>query len=96
MCFGLHLVLTNVIMEQAEKKLNNKIGSGVQSAHSVTKRVSIIDGKEKRFMEVFELEVWICILIAYISTSLLMWVFDKWSPYSYQNNMEKYQVQSKG
>ena len=45
-----------------------------------------------RFMEVFELEVWICILIAYISTSLLMWVFDKWSPYSYQNNMEKYQV----
>ena len=45
-----------------------------------------------RFMEVFELEVWICILIAYISTSLLMWVFDRWSPYSYQNNIEKYQV----
>ncbi len=22
--------------------------------------------------------------------SFLMWVFDKWSPYSYQNNMEKY------
>ena len=25
-----------------------------------------------------------------IFTSFLMWVFDKFSPYSYQNNMEKY------
>lgn len=22
--------------------------------------------------------------------SLLMWIFDRWSPYSYQNNREKY------
>ena len=28
---------------------------------------------------------------AYFVTSVLLWVFDRWSPYSYQNNMEKYE-----
>lgn len=45
-----------------------------------------------KFMQVFEIKVWICILVAYILTSILMWIFDKWSPFSYQNNLEKYQV----
>ena len=43
-----------------------------------------------KFMQVFEIKVWICILVAYILTSILMWIFDKWSPFSYQNNLEKY------
>ena len=37
-------------MDEAEKKLNNKIGSGIQSGQSV-KRLAILDGKDQRFME---------------------------------------------
>ncbi|KAK2587124.1 hypothetical protein KPH14_002886 [Odynerus spinipes] len=43
-----------------------------------------------KFLTVLENEVWFCILAAYFFTSFLMWVFDRWSPYSYQNNREKY------
>lgn len=32
----------------------------------------------------------ILIQILNYPSSFLMWVFDKWSPYSYQNNREKY------
>ncbi|XP_032516645.2 ionotropic receptor 25a [Danaus plexippus] len=43
-----------------------------------------------KFLTVLENDVWLSILAAYFFTSFLMWVFDKWSPYSYQNNREKY------
>lgn len=43
-----------------------------------------------KFLTVLEHSVWLCILAAYFFTSFLMWVFDRWSPYSYQNNREKY------
>ncbi|KAL3278030.1 hypothetical protein HHI36_013371 [Cryptolaemus montrouzieri] len=43
-----------------------------------------------KFLSVLENEVWFCILAAYFFTSFLMWAFDRWSPYSYQNNREKY------
>ncbi|XP_045769552.1 ionotropic receptor 25a [Maniola jurtina] len=43
-----------------------------------------------KFLTVLENDVWLSILAAYFFTSLLMWVFDKWSPYSYQNNRDKY------
>ncbi|KAB0800767.1 hypothetical protein PPYR_06506 [Photinus pyralis] len=43
-----------------------------------------------KFLTVLEHEVWICILSAYFLTSLLLWIFDRWSPYSFQNNREKY------
>ncbi|XP_066596755.1 ionotropic receptor 25a [Prorops nasuta] len=43
-----------------------------------------------KFLTVLENEVWFSILAAYFFTSFLMWVFDRWSPYSYQNNREKY------
>nr|AFC91757.2 putative ionotropic receptor IR25a [Cydia pomonella] len=43
-----------------------------------------------KFLTVLEDDVWLSILAAYFFTSFLMWVFDKWSPYSYQNNREKY------
>ncbi|XP_045465403.1 ionotropic receptor 25a-like [Harmonia axyridis] len=43
-----------------------------------------------KFLTVLENEVWMCILAAYFFTSFLMWIFDRWSPYSYQNNREKY------
>ena len=43
-----------------------------------------------KFLTVLEDDVWLCILAAYFFTSFLMWIFDKFSPYSYQNNREKY------
>ncbi|XP_018327272.1 ionotropic receptor 25a [Agrilus planipennis] len=43
-----------------------------------------------KFLTVLENDVWLCILAAYFFTSFLMWIFDRWSPYSYQNNREKY------
>ena len=39
-----------------------------------------------KFMQVFDGVVWVCLLVAYMTTSILLWAFDKWSPYSYQNN----------
>lgn len=44
-----------------------------------------------KFMSVFENSVWTCIVMAYFVTSCIMWFFDKWSPYSYQNNKEQYE-----
>ncbi|XP_057341195.1 ionotropic receptor 25a [Microplitis mediator] len=58
--------------------------------------ISILMKKKKEetslfnFLTVLNQTVWLCILGAYFFTSLLMWIFDRWSPYSYQNNKEKY------
>lgn len=59
-----------------------------------------------KFLKVLEWPVWTCILGlssfhcpdhrfeltlgAYLFTSMLLWVFDRFSPYSYRNNSEKY------
>ncbi|CAJ0583945.1 unnamed protein product, partial [Mesorhabditis spiculigera] len=43
-----------------------------------------------KFMKVLEWPVWLCIVAAYLFTSLLLWVFDRFSPYSYTNNKERY------
>ncbi|XP_076060298.1 ionotropic receptor 25a [Oratosquilla oratoria] len=43
-----------------------------------------------KFLTVLEPEVWCCILAAYAFTSILLYFFDRWSPYSYQNNRDKY------
>ena len=45
-----------------------------------------------KFLSVLETSVWGCILGAYFVTSVLLWAFDRWSPYSYQNNMKMYEV----
>ncbi|KAG1654620.1 Ionotropic receptor 25a [Nymphon striatum] len=41
-----------------------------------------------KFLNVLETEVWLCILAAYFITSILMFLFDRWSPYSLRNNKE--------
>ncbi|KAI6240026.1 hypothetical protein M3Y99_00486300 [Aphelenchoides fujianensis] len=43
-----------------------------------------------KFLMVLEWPVWMCILGAYLFTSILLWIFDRFSPYSYTNNREKY------
>ena len=39
-----------------------------------------------KFMDVLENPVWGCVLAAFIIVSILLAIFDKYSPYSYQNN----------
>ncbi|XP_074641312.1 ionotropic receptor 25a-like [Tubulanus polymorphus] len=43
-----------------------------------------------KFMTVLENDVWLCVLSAFFFVSLLLFVFDKYSPYSYQNNRDKW------
>ena len=40
------------------------------------------------FMSVMDVSVWFSILLAFFITSVVMWIFTRWSPFSYQNNME--------
>ncbi|XP_065556610.1 ionotropic receptor 25a-like isoform X1 [Artemia franciscana] len=43
-----------------------------------------------KFLTVLENEVWGCILGAYFLTSSILWLFDRFSPYSYTNDPERY------
>ncbi|WKY17302.1 hypothetical protein Q1695_001700 [Nippostrongylus brasiliensis] len=43
-----------------------------------------------KFMKVLEWPVWLCILAAYLCTSLTLWLFDRFSPYSCTNSNERY------
>ncbi|KAK6763794.1 hypothetical protein RB195_024212 [Necator americanus] len=43
-----------------------------------------------KFMKVLEWPVWLCIIAAYLFTSSTLWLFEKFSPYSYTNSKERY------
>lgn len=43
-----------------------------------------------KFVTVLEYSVWICIAGAYFFTSVLLWFFDRSSPYSYRNDPDRY------
>ncbi|KAH7703927.1 ionotropic glutamate receptor GLR-7 [Aphelenchoides avenae] len=43
-----------------------------------------------KFLYVLDVTVWLCVLGAYLVTSALLCIFDRFSPYSYRNNKEKY------
>ncbi|CAG7815474.1 unnamed protein product [Allacma fusca] len=47
-----------------------------------------------KFMMVLERDVWWCILGAYFFTSILLFIFDKFSPSSYRNNKDVYDNES--
>ena len=44
-----------------------------------------------KFLAVMDDSVWGCVLAAMFVTGTLLWCFDKWSPYSCQNNMERFE-----
>ncbi|XP_014235699.1 ionotropic receptor 25a-like [Trichogramma pretiosum] len=52
---------------------------------SVLMRQPVVPTTLFRFLTILEVDVWLCIIGAYFLTSLLIWIFDAWSPYSYQN-----------
>lgn len=43
-----------------------------------------------KFMTVLRLEVWLSIVAAIVCTAIMMWILDKYSPYSAKNNKEAY------
>lgn len=43
-----------------------------------------------KFMTVLRVEVWLSIVGAIITTSIMLWLLDKYSPYSAKNNKEAY------
>uniref|UniRef100_A0A182K301 Ionotropic glutamate receptor C-terminal domain-containing protein n=1 Tax=Anopheles christyi TaxID=43041 RepID=A0A182K301_9DIPT len=43
-----------------------------------------------KFMTVLRLEVWLSILLAIIATAVMLWLLDKFSPYSAKNNKDAY------
>lgn len=44
-----------------------------------------------KFMTVLKPEVWLSIVAALTMTALMIWILDKYSPYSAQNNKPKYE-----
>ncbi|ETN66475.1 glutamate receptor, ionotropic, invertebrate [Anopheles darlingi] len=43
-----------------------------------------------KFMTVLRLEVWLSILLAIVATAVMLWLLDKFSPYSARNNKDAY------
>lgn len=43
-----------------------------------------------KFMTVLRLEVWLSILLAIVATAVMLWLLDKFSPYSAKNNKQAY------
>ncbi|XP_031338267.1 ionotropic receptor 25a-like [Photinus pyralis] len=43
-----------------------------------------------KFVTVMEYDVWLCILSSFTITSLFLWIYERFSPYSYSNNRLKY------
>lgn len=43
-----------------------------------------------KFMTVLKVEVWFSILAALVSTAIMIWFLDKYSPYSARNNKDLY------
>lgn len=41
-------------------------------------------------MTVLRLEVWLSIVAALIATAIMIWLLDKYSPYSARNNKDAY------
>lgn len=48
-----------------------------------------------KFVNVLEKNVWLAIAVSGLFTSFLVWAFNRWSPYSYRNNTEKYKDEEK-
>lgn len=43
-----------------------------------------------KFMTVLKLEVWLSIVAALVATACMVWLLDKYSPYSARNNKSAY------
>uniref|UniRef100_A0AC35U534 PBPe domain-containing protein n=1 Tax=Rhabditophanes sp. KR3021 TaxID=114890 RepID=A0AC35U534_9BILA len=56
---------------------------------AILMKKTVVDNSLFKFLQVLEWPVWLAILCAYVLTSLLLWLFDRISPYSYTNMIKK-------
>lgn len=61
-----------------------------QTGISILMRNPVKETSLFKFLTVLRVEVWLCILGALITTSVMLWLMDKYSPYSARNNKEAY------
>lgn len=72
-----------------EKKLEQKFNQNSNSISTVIRK-PVRQTSLFKFMTVLRLEVWLSIVAAIICTAMMMWILDKYSPYSAKNNKEAY------
>lgn len=61
-----------------------------QTGISILMRNPVKEKSLFKFLTVLRVEVWLCILAALVATSIMIWLMDKYSPYSARNNKEAY------
>uniref|UniRef100_A0A1A9W8M4 Ionotropic glutamate receptor C-terminal domain-containing protein n=1 Tax=Glossina brevipalpis TaxID=37001 RepID=A0A1A9W8M4_9MUSC len=61
-----------------------------QTGISIVMRKPVRETSLFKFMTVLRLEVWISIIAALIVTAVMIWLMDKYSPYSSRNNRQAY------
>lgn len=61
-----------------------------QTGISIVMRKPVRQTSLFKFMTVLRVEVWLSIIAALVATAVMIWVMDKYSPYSSRNNKEAY------
>ncbi|KNC31398.1 hypothetical protein FF38_07217 [Lucilia cuprina] len=61
-----------------------------QTGISIVMRNPVRQTSLFKFMTVLRLEVWMSIIAALVATAVMIWVMDKYSPYSSRNNKDAY------
>uniref|UniRef100_A0A1A9UEK8 Ionotropic glutamate receptor C-terminal domain-containing protein n=1 Tax=Glossina austeni TaxID=7395 RepID=A0A1A9UEK8_GLOAU len=61
-----------------------------QTGISIVMRKPVREASLFKFMTVLRLEVWMSIIAALIVTAVMIWLMDKYSPYSSRNNRQAY------
>lgn len=61
-----------------------------QTGISIVIRKAIRQTSLFKFMTVLRLEVWLSIIAALIATAIMLWLLDKYSPFSAKNNKKGY------
>nr|QKN21273.1 ionotropic receptor [Bactrocera dorsalis] len=62
-----------------------------QTGISIVMRKPVRQTSLFKFMTVLRVEVWFSIIAALVGSALMIWLLDKYSPYSYRNNRAAYQ-----
>ena len=61
-----------------------------QTGISIVMRKPVRQTSLFKFMTVLRLEVWMSIIAALVATAVMIWLLDKYSPYSSKNNKDAY------
>ena len=84
---NIDLVVADITMTSEREEIIDYISPYFdQAGISIIVRKKFKEQSLFKFLQVLKLEVWLGILGAVIVTALLLWLLDKFSPYSARNN----------